>query len=125
MAEFRKRQKIRNFFHSKPVLILLFIIIVVFAINIAGIAKKSAEVKRNRDNARAKVAELAEKETKLQTDIASLETKAGTEDAIRDKFRAVKEGEGLIVITDPVLPVDTVTTEKSHGIWAFFRNIFR
>lgn len=111
--------------HSKPVLAGLLILIVVFAINIFGIAKKSVEAKRNRDNARMRVSELAEKEVKLEADIASLQTDTGAEDAIRDKFRAIKEGEGLIVITDPVVQAQVVSVKESHGIWAFFRNLFR
>ncbi len=124
MAEFRKNKKITNFLYTKPVLAVLTIVIVFFAISIFDIAKKSIDTKRNRDIAFARITELREKEMNLKADIAKLETESGREDIIRDKFRAVKEGEGLIVITDDPSAEAAPTPEEKKGIWNFLKNLF-
>lgn len=123
MAEFRNRKKVSNFLHSTPVIIVLFGIAILFAINIVDIAKKGIETERNKDIAYAKVEDLKEKQLRLEADIARLDTPEGAEDAVRDKFRVVKEGEGLIVILDDKNAAQSVPEER-QGIWAFLRNLF-
>jgi cell division protein FtsB len=124
MAEFRKRKKVRNFLHSKPVLLVLATIAVVFAFNIVGIANKSIETKRNKNSAHIKVQELTRKEERLRADIERLSTPEGQEAAVREKFRVAKEGEGLIVITEPVTTPQQIEVPKQEGFWSFFKNIF-
>ncbi len=125
MAEFRKNKKITNFLYTKPVLAVLAIVIVFFAISIFDIAKKSIDTKRNRDIAFARITELQEKERHLQADIAKLETESGREDIIREKFRAVKEGEGLIVITDDLSAQPVPAPAEEKGFWNFLKNLFK
>ena len=125
MAEFRKNKKISNFLYSKPVLIAMAAITVLFVINIVGIAKKQAETGKNKDIALAKVAELTENEAKLESDIAKLSTPEGQEDAVRDKFRVTKDGEGLIIITDDANGQAVEPEPAKTGFWAFLKGLFK
>lgn len=124
MAEFRNRKKVSNFLHSTPVLIALFGLAILFAINIFDIAKKGIETERNKDIAYAKVEDLKENQLRLEADIERLDTPEGAEDAVRDKFRVVKEGEGLVVILDDKNAETPAPPERS-GVWHFLQNLFR
>lgn len=105
-------------------LLVLAAIAVIFAFNIADIAKKSIETAKNKDIALAKVQELSLKEEKLRADIERLSTPEGQEAAVREKFRVAKDGEGLIVITDPASTVPTEEPEQ-EGFWSFLKNLFK
>jgi cell division protein FtsB len=125
MAEFRKNKKVSNFLYSKPVLVILAVVAIFFAINIVSIAKKSGETKVNKDLALAKVNELSANQTKLEEDIAKLSTSQGQEDAVRDKFRVTKDGEGLIIITNNKNTIPPPPAPPETGFWAFLKSLFK
>jgi len=55
-----------------------------------------------------------------------LETQWGSERAVVDKFRVVKEGEGLIVILNPDKNVENEKNHsKDNSLWNSFRNLFK
>ncbi len=125
MAEFRKNKKVTRILYSKPSLIILALISIVFLFNIIDIAGKSKETRKNKDAALAKISELNNQQTELQSEIDSLQTDSGIEKNIREKFPVIKDGEGLVVIVDePAKPTDPADAKSQGGFWQFLKNIF-
>src|SRR6185295_6350997 len=100
MRNFGRKNGWKNMLESKPLLILLFIIVLVFGWSVFGFWGKMRETAKNKVIAENKIAELRKQKAELSSNIASLKTDAGLEDSIRDKFGLGKDGEGLIVIVD-------------------------
>ena len=107
--------------HSRPVLVLLFILVLVFAWSVFGFMGKMGTAKENKKIAENKVAQLEKEREKLSSDIAKLETEEGIEESIREKFGLVKEGENMIVITED--KSDSVAEKASSGnFFSFLKN---
>ena len=124
MRSFGNKNKWRYVLYSKPVLILLLIVLVIFAWSVFGFWGKARETAKNKEIAQKKVEDLEEKKAKLSLDLTRFKTEAGVEDSIRDKFGLAKEGEGLIVIVDDKNKGD-VEPEEKGGFWSFFTRWFK
>lgn len=126
MAQFRNNKKFTRILYSKPSVIALALISLLFLFNIIDIAQKSKETKKNKDAALAKISELNSQQTELQYEIESLKTDSGIEKNIREKFPVIKDGEGLVVIVDSPSKDEAATGEKSHsGFWQVLKNLFK
>jgi len=121
MKNFQLSRGSRNIMHSRPVLVLLFILVLVFAWSVFGFMGKMGTAKENKKIAENKVAQLEKEREKLSSDIAKLETEEGIEESIREKFGLVKEGENMIVITED--KSDSVAEKASSGnFFSFLKN---
>lgn len=110
---------------SRPVLAFLFIAVIAFAWSVLGFWGKMRETSKNREIVENKIAELKKKEETFSANIAILQTEAGVEYSIRDKFGWAKEGEGLIVIVDNKSPENNESEKNKGGFFSFFFNWFR
>ncbi len=110
---------------SKPVLIFIGIVILVFIWNLFGFLNKMQDTARNKKIAEDKVAELEKAKAKLTSDIDKLNTNAGVEESIREKFGLAKEGEGLIVIVDEKAPPAVEANAGGSGFFGWFKNLFK
>ena len=99
MASFQNNKK-KNFMHSRAALSVLGILVILLGGSALSVYEKSRDVVRNKRLAEDNLESLKKKQAELKEKIDGLKTDAGMEEAIRDKYRAVKEGEGLIVIVD-------------------------
>jgi len=115
----------RKIMHSKPVLVILGIIIIVFAWNITGFIGKMKETARNKKIAENNMRELEQTRIKLSADIANLQTEKGVEENIREKFGLAKEGESMIVIVEEKNPSAETTEKKQSGFFSFIKNLFK
>lgn len=78
--------------------------------------------------AQNEVTKLRESELKTQESIDKLDTQAGVEEAIRNKYRAAKEGEGLIVIADPnkqTLSIEAQLAPPQKSFWQRIIGFFK
>ena len=124
MRSFQQKRSWKNVIYSKPVLVILGILLLVFSWAVFRLMAKMQVTKENRIMAENKVAELRKEKEKLTTDIAKLETETGIEESIRYKFGWAKEGEGLIVILDEK-KTEEASKKESGGFLNFFRNWFK
>ena len=125
MRNFQQKRIWRNIVQSKPVLILLGILILFFAWNILGFWNRMEETSKNKKIVEDKIAALKQQKEKLSSDINSLNTNAGKEKLFRENFGLAKEGEDLIVIVDDKNPPVTPKTSISSGFFSFFKNLFK
>ena len=122
MRNFQKKQGWRNAAESKPVLIILGVIILFFAWNVFGFWTKMEETSKNKKIAEAKVAELEQQKEKLATDISNLQTDAGKEKFFRENLGLAKQGEDMIVVVDD--KNQSAPSEKPSW-WGYIKNWFK
>ncbi|MFZ3011896.1 MAG: septum formation initiator family protein [Minisyncoccia bacterium] len=124
MRNFQKKRVWRNIMQSRPVLVFLGVIILVFAWNVLGFWNTMEETGKNKQAVENKVLELKEQKEKLLADINSLQTEEGKEKFFRENYGLAKEGESVvIVVEDKNLPKEP--TEDTSGFWSFLKNLFK
>jgi cell division protein FtsB len=125
MRNFQEKRGWSHIWQSKPFLLFLAVLVLIFAWNVFGFWGKMAETGKNRKIVEDKIAELKQQKEKLSSDITKLKTGEGVEETIRDKFGLVKEGEGMIVIVDDKNNTAAASESQSGGFFSFFRNLFK
>ena len=114
----------KQFWQSWPCLIFFSILILIFAWNIFTFWQKMQETSKNKKLAEDKIALLQKQKAKLTTDIAKLNTPAGVEEVIRDKFGLAKEGENMIVIVEDKNKEVVPTPSRFSRFWSFLKGLF-
>jgi cell division protein FtsB len=100
MARFEKRRKFENFFYTRTAVVILALVAVLFGLSVISVFEKRHEAAQNAHEAEYEVQTLSARQAKTEQSIKTLNTDAGVEEAIRNKYRAAKDGEGLVVIMD-------------------------
>ncbi len=118
MKSFQQKRGFKNIVQSRPVLIFLAILLLIFAWSILGLARKMEMTRENRKVAEGNVAALEKEKGKLSSDISKLQTDEGVEESIREKFGLGKEGEGLIIVVEDK-NVPKVKKESPKGFFSF------
>ena len=100
MLEFQQKRRLRRILYSKVTLALLFAVLLLFGHSTLKLFEKKREAGRELAALEEDLAALAAKEKTLSGRIAALKTERGIEEAIREKFKVAKEGEGVVVVID-------------------------
>ena len=124
MKGFQHKRGWSDILHSKPVLVFLACLLLIFAWGIFGFMGKMRETIENKNIAESKLTQLQKEKEQLSSDIAKLKTNEGVEASIRDKFGLAKEGEGVIIIVDDKNKEEP-KKEDSGGFWFWFHNWFK
>lgn len=125
MSDFQNKKMFKKFFVSKPVIIILFVLLVFFAYSVSGLIKKYKQTAQNKNNVQNEKEELLKRQIELQNELDSLNTVRGQEESIRERFSVVKDGEGLINIVDAPDSQSTSVITKPKGIWGWIVGIFK
>lgn len=123
MRNFQKRGW-KNIFESKPVLGVLFLLVLVFAWGVLGFLGKMYDTRENRKISENRLRELTAEKDRLSNEIASLKTDKGVEESIRDKFGLGKDGEELIIVVDDETKTEPVVQEESW-FTSFWHKLFK
>jgi len=124
MRNFQQKRNWRNLMQSKPVLILLGFLVLLFAWNILGFWNKMQETAKNKKMAEDKITSLQQQKDQLSSKINSLNTEEGKEAFIRENYDLVKAGEGeIVIVNDPNSP--PAPTPNSSGFFGFLKNLFK
>jgi competence protein ComGC len=110
-------------FQSKPFLILLGILVLLFAWNIWGLWNKMTETAKNKQIVQNQITALNQQKEKLTSDINNLNTDQGKEQVFRENFGLAKQGENEIVVLDNNAP--PVSPPASSGFFGFLKNLFK
>ncbi len=124
MSNFQEKNKFKRFIRSKPVLVLLAILVIVFTWNIINLAGKLQETYKNKKIEQEKISDLEKRKEKLTSDIEKLNTDKGKEEVIRENFGMVKEGENVIVIIDDKNKTENQPSNENKGFFSFLKNLF-
>ena len=124
MRNFQQKKGWQHIMHSRPVLIFLGVLLLIFLWSILGFWNKMLETGRNKKTIEEKVASLQQQKQKLSSDIDNLNTVEGKEKLFRENFGLAKDGEDLIVIVDDKNPPPPPKSTSS-GFFSFFTNLFK
>lgn len=124
MAEYQKIKNHKGITHSKATMLVLFLISIVLIAGLFSIIPKERATRENKKQVIDALNLLQNQSSSLAYQIENLKTEAGIEEKIREKYRVVKEGEGLIVIVDEKKSEESAPISESNNFWDFFRNIF-
>ena len=98
MLEFQEKRKIKRFFYSNVTLIFLIILIFLLLKMVWSVYEKQALTKDNLAKTATSFEGLQAREKMLSAEIERLNTEAGREVEIREKYGLVKPGEEVIVV---------------------------
>lgn len=124
MKNFQRGINFRNILQSRPVLVLLGLLIIFLAVGVFNLMGKMRVTIENKRLVENKVIELEKERIKLSTDISKLKTESGIEENIRQKFGLAKEGEGMIIVIDDQNKIVNEEIENG-GFFSFFTNLFK
>ena len=125
MRNFQEKNKWKDFMQSKPILVILAFLVILFAWKIIGLTGKLQETYKNKKIEQQKISDLEARKAKLSEDIKKLGTYEGKEEVIRENFGMVKEGENVVVIVDDKNATEPGKKEESGWIINFFKNLFK
>lgn len=109
MLDFRERSRLRRMLYAKPTLIILTLITAGLLQASWSMYKKSEEALAKKEKAAWELEELKQREAELSRDIERLSTERGVEEEIRERFMVAKEGEKVIIVSEP-------EKQKTHSI---------
>lgn len=112
MREFERKRKIRRVLYSKFTIFILLAFIFLIGKAVWSAYNRVENSGESSDIAREELEKLKERELYLEDQIESLKTEAGVDALIRDKFKAVKEGEEMSVIIEDKGENSTTSTNK-------------
>ena len=124
MRNLKQKRIWRNILQSKPVLIFLGILILVFSWSVLGFWNKMKETSNNKKIVEDKVTLLKKQKENISSEINKLNTIEGKEQFFRESLGLAKEGENVTVVVEekksPIAP-----KPASSGFWSFFTNWFK
>jgi cell division protein FtsB len=103
--------------YSRPVIVLLAILIVLLARPVWKIWRKARVVAEEQAQVAAQLAELQSRRDFLRQEIAALQTARGMEGEIRKKFPVVREGEKVIIIGDDAVATSGASVSTTTSWW--------
>ncbi len=111
-----KKRRVKRIIYSKPAVVVL-LILAVFSVRAAwGAYARLSEITPELRRARDLRADLRVEKVELEEELARLETRAGKEEELRERYGAAKPGERMVVIVDPESNEDSVD-EPESGFW--------
>lgn len=103
---------------SSPVAIVFLAILLAFTARAAwGIYEKDRASAERLAQAQANVAKLQGQQASLEGRIAYLSTDQGVEAELREKYRAVKDGESVAVVVDPASSSAAAASSTPSAGW--------
>lgn len=121
--DFDQKRKLKKFLYSRPMLVILFILLLLLTKGTWNVYRKLHISQSNLDMVHRELEKLGEREQALAAEIKFLQTDTGIEAEIRDRYRVVKDGEEIAIIVNDEVETST-TTSKKRGIWSKVRGIF-
>ena len=107
--DFKERTRIRRFVYAKPTILAVLALSLVSLHGAWGMYQKSKDALANRDKAVLEANVLMAHERELHADIGKLSSDRGQEEEIRNRFMVAKDGEKVIIVSEP-------DNETSHSV---------
>ena len=101
MLDLKERNRLRKVIYGKPTIIVAAAVLLFVARGAWGMYQKNLEATEKRNITEEHLSELKQREAELSGDILNLSTDRGVEGEIRDRFMVAKDGENVMIVTDP------------------------
>ena len=125
MLGFQEKQRFRRILYSKVTLIILAVIVLLLLQSVWGVWGTARETRLLREREERTLEELKARAAILQAEVDRLSAERGIEGEIRSKFDVAKEGESVLIITDPKESGEDTDTSPRSGFWATIVNFFK
>ena len=99
----------------------LAVLVLSSAWGVWGVYRKDLEAQGLKTDAQNQLADLMARQTKLQSDLAQLQTHRGMEAVLRNSYNVGHPGEGMIFIVEPQTSPSTSTASSG---WNWIHQIF-
>jgi cell division protein FtsB len=122
MADFRQRQRARRLLYSKVTVILLVGIGVLIGRQVWDIYQKDQRAQEAEALSQAQYDELVQRNSFLNTELASLNTTEGVEAKLREQFNVARPGEKVAVLlpsSEATSSTSTVSASWWHSLWSW------
>jgi cell division protein FtsB len=123
MREFQEKRKLRGFFYSKKMAVLLVLILIFLSYSTIKLYFKNRNAVLKRNETGNELADLEQRKTELEKDVNRLQSESGLEEEIRNKFNVQKPGEKALVIVDKNLENGKI--ESGNELNDFFSKIWQ
>lgn len=100
MSNLLRKKHIKRLTYSKPVLVLLAVLLVLVGRATWNVYEKERHTQEKLLAAAEELAELQVRESELEENVASLGTQEGIEQELRDMYGVAREDEHVIVIVE-------------------------
>lgn len=100
MEDFKRKKNIKKKVYSRTSFFVLLVISIFLLKGAYGVLQKQIESKENLAHVEQRLLEAQERKNELSSSIQHLQTEAGIEKEIRNKFDVSRPGEEVIVIID-------------------------
>jgi cell division protein FtsB len=126
MRDFQEKRRVREFFASRAVVVVLFLLVVSMGLATFRALMQSWEVERERQAIASRVEDLIRKKGSLSDKLDDLETGKGIEREARERLNLRRPGEELVIIQDHKKPdADRLATSSpASGLKNFFYKLF-
>lgn len=113
--DLKEKTRIRRFVYAKPTILVVFALALVSLHGAWGMYQKSKDALANRDKAVLEANALKAHESELHADIGKLSSDRGQEEEIRNRFMVAKDGEKVIIVSEPDDEIShSVTVEDTN-----------
>jgi cell division protein FtsB len=98
MARFGKQKTVKEYLYSKPVMVILAIVMFLLLISVYERYQVAHQMTQRREHTQAQKEELLERKMVLEEKVEYLAGDRGLEEEIRTHFDVAKEGEKVIIL---------------------------
>lgn len=112
MATFAKEKKIQKILYSRLTVALLAVVVFFLGFSVYSVFEKKQQAQSQANIAEQETKTLLLRKAKTQTEIENLQTDEGIEEILRNKYRAAKDGEGLVVVVDRTSQDDQIKIDS-------------
>lgn len=118
MFDFYEKRKVKKLLHSRVVLTVLCIPVVLMMYAAYNAYEKKQETSERRSELSARLAGLEERRTELEQDIDMLNDPRGVEAELRSRYEVGKEGEEVVVFVEQIATdTENIQPVKKDTIW--------
>lgn len=120
-----KKKQVKRRIYSKPVLIVLLILLFFVAKAVWNAYEKASIARANVVTAQRELDELEIRYTEVEQDLKRFDTEEGIEAEIRSTYGLAREGEQVIIIVDEEENASTTMEEiQKRSFWQIIKDIF-
>jgi cell division protein FtsB len=124
MREFQERKNRKKKLYSVWTLLFLLVVIFLLTRGVLGVYEKEKSTKIDLQHLESQKADLENRYDAISKQANTLQTEAGLETAIREKFDVAKKGEGVIVIVDKTVEKQIPKKGFVDKVWDTVKGVF-
>ena len=124
MQQFQEQRKLRAFFASRTVLIVLFLLLMGTGVMSFQALLAGKEVEREREEVEQELLDLEQRKGALSSELDELHSGRGVEYQAREKLNYRKPGEEVVIIVEGNTDKDGAVEHSNASIWESIKNWF-